>query len=175
RDPYRNFVYTSFQELATNISHRRVGMHAQKAGNKHLARICGTVAADEARHARAYKDFVKRIFAIDPSEMMLAFEDMMRKKIVMPAHFLRARGESMGDLFDHFSDAAQRLGVYTAIDYVNIMRSLLKDWEIDQISGLSDQAEKARDYLMTLPDRLSRVAERVKIAPAEYQFGWITG
>ncbi|MGA0012862.1 MAG: acyl-ACP desaturase, partial [Flavobacteriaceae bacterium] len=24
RDPYKNFVYTSFQELATNISHKRV-------------------------------------------------------------------------------------------------------------------------------------------------------
>ena len=30
RDPYRNFVYTSFQELATNISHRRVATMVKK-------------------------------------------------------------------------------------------------------------------------------------------------
>ena len=49
-----------------------------------------------------------------PSEMMLAFENMMRKRIVMPAHFLRQAGESIGKTFAHFSDAAQRLGVYTS-------------------------------------------------------------
>ena len=32
RDPYKNFVYTSFQELATNISHKRVGQLAKKKG-----------------------------------------------------------------------------------------------------------------------------------------------
>ena len=29
-DPYRNFIYTSFQELATNLSHRRVGSQVAK-------------------------------------------------------------------------------------------------------------------------------------------------
>ena len=33
RDPYKNFVYTTFQELATNISHKRVGQLAKKKGN----------------------------------------------------------------------------------------------------------------------------------------------
>jgi acyl-[acyl-carrier-protein] desaturase len=51
------------------------------------------IAADEARHAKAYKSFVSQIFEIDPSEMMLAFENMMRKKIVMPAHFMRQQGD----------------------------------------------------------------------------------
>jgi acyl-[acyl-carrier-protein] desaturase len=85
-DPYKNFVYTSFQETATNISHRRVGTLAKQSGNKKLAQMCGVIAADEARHAKAYKDFSSRIFEMDASGMMLAFEDMMRRKIVMPAH-----------------------------------------------------------------------------------------
>ena len=62
-DPYKNFVYTSFQETATNISHRRVGTLAKQSGNKKLAQMCGVIAADEARHAKAYKDFSARIFA----------------------------------------------------------------------------------------------------------------
>jgi acyl-[acyl-carrier-protein] desaturase len=42
--------------------------------------------------------------------------------------------------------------VFTANDYVEIMQKLSK-WEIDKISGLTDEAEKARDYLMKLPAR----------------------
>lgn len=80
-DPYRNFVYTSFQETATNISHRRVGTFAKQSSNKKLVKMCAVIAADEARHAKAYKHFVTRIFELDPSEMMLAFEDMMKKKL----------------------------------------------------------------------------------------------
>jgi acyl-[acyl-carrier-protein] desaturase len=173
QDPYRNFVYTSFQELATNVSHRRVATLAKQKGNKLLARMCGTIASDEARHANAYQEFIRQIFEVDPSEMMLAFEDMMRKKIVMPAHFLRESGEKIGELFTHFSDSAQRLGVYTTHDYIEIMESLLKGWEIDKISGLNDSAERARDYLMKLPDRLKRIAERLKTPTQEYQFKWV--
>jgi acyl-[acyl-carrier-protein] desaturase len=173
RDPYRNFVYTSFQELATNISHRRVATLVKKTGNTLLAKINGIIAADEARHANAYSDFVKRIFEIDPCQMMLAFEDMMRKKIVMPAHFMRQSGDKVGELWSHFSDAAQRTMVYTSQDYIDILRSLLVDWNIDKISDLDGVAEKARDYVMTLPDRLQRITDRMKEPEKEYQFKWI--
>ncbi|MEZ4777495.1 MAG: acyl-ACP desaturase [Bacteroidia bacterium] len=174
-DPYRNFVYTSFQELATNISHRRVGTLAVKAGNAQLGRMCGQIASDEARHARAYQAFVKKIFEFDPSEMMLAFEDMMRKKIVMPAHFLRESGGAVGKLFEHFSNSAQRLGVYTTHDYIHILDTLIKYWEIDKVVDLSDQAERARDYMMRLPERLKRAAERLSTPTLEYKFKWIAG
>ena len=173
RDPYRNFVYTSFQELATNISHRRTATLAKKHGCEQLSKICGVIAADEARHAKAYKSFITKIFEIDASEMMLAFEDMMRKKIVMPAHFLRQSGEKIGATFSHFSDAAQRLGVYTSLDYTQILESLIKEWNVANICGINSAAEKARDYLMALPERFMRVAERGVKAPLEYEFNWI--
>ncbi len=175
RDPYRNFVYTSFQEMATNISHRRTATLAKQYGNVQLSKICGVIAADEARHAKAYKSFISKIFEIDPSEMMLAFEDMMRKKIVMPAHFLRQQGEKISATFTHFSDAAQRLGVYTTTDYTDILDNLIKEWDIANIRGINDAAERARDYLMSLPERFRRVAERSSIkSPLEYEFNWIT-
>lgn len=173
RDPYRNFVYTSFQELATNLSHRRTATLAKQAGCPQLSKICGVIASDEMRHAKAYKAFVDQIFAVDPSEMMLAFEDMMRKKIVMPAHFLRETGVKMGQTFSHFSDAAQRLGVYTTQDYIDIADALLTDWNIASINDLNDAGQRARDYLMALPNRLRRVAERTKVPTLEYPFSWI--
>jgi acyl-[acyl-carrier-protein] desaturase len=172
-DPYRNFIYTSFQELATNISHRRTATLAKKYGNPHLSKICGLIASDEMRHARAYKTFISRILDVDPSELILALEDMMRKKIVMPAHFLRESGQKVSELYSHFSDSAQRLGVYTTYDYIQILEDLLIEWNIAQVSNINSQAEKARDYLMALPDRLKRIAERTKIPQIEYPFKWI--
>jgi acyl-[acyl-carrier-protein] desaturase len=173
KDPYRNFIYTSFQETATNLSHRRVAQFAKKEGDTLLAKMCGHIAADEARHARAYKSFVEKILEVDPNEMLMAFEDMMRNKIVMPAHFLREMGLKIGQTFGHFTDAAQRLGVYTATDYTDILRDLIDEWKIEQLQNLNEKGEKARDYLMALPDRLNRVAERMKNPTLEYKFSWI--
>ncbi|WP_372917253.1 acyl-ACP desaturase [Salegentibacter sp.] len=173
RDPYRNFVYTSFQELATNISHKRVGQLAKKKGNKMLAKMCNIIAGDEMRHYMAYREFVKTIFEHDPSEMMLAFHDMMKKKIVMPAQFIRESGEDIASAFENFSNAAQRLGVYTTEDYISILKTLNNYWEIDKMRGLTDEAQKARDYLMKLPDRMTRVAERMAIPQDQHKFKWV--
>lgn len=172
-DPYRSFVYTSFQEMATNISHRRVAQFAKQDGDAVLAKMCGMIAADEARHAKAYKSFVSHIFEADPNEMMLAFEDMMRKKIVMPAHYLRELGVKIGQTFAHFTDAAQRLGVYTAHDYTEILSTLIDEWKIDHVTGLDEAGEKARDYIMHLPSRLARVADRLRTPSLSYKFSWI--
>jgi acyl-[acyl-carrier-protein] desaturase len=172
-DPYRTFVYTSFQEIATQISHRRVGTLAKQSGNADLAKMCGVIAADEGRHAKAYMAFIDKIFEVDPNEMMLAFADMMKKKIVMPAHNLKEMGLKMGDSFEHFSNAAQRLGIYTSKDYIDIMENLIKSWNIDQIVDLKADGRKAQDYLMKLPDRMRRVLGRVQVPEIEYEYKWI--
>lgn len=174
-DPYRNFIYTSFQELATNVSHRRVAALSKQSGDKLLAKMCGVIASDEARHAKAYISFIKHAAKVDASEVLVAFEDMMKKKIVMPAHLLRESGEPQGEAFAHFSDAAQRLGIYTAIDYVDILKDLLNEWKIEKMGELNEAGEKARDYLVRLPDRLLRIAERMKNPLKEYNFKWIYG
>ena len=173
RDPYKNFIYTSFQELATYISHNRVSEIAKKHGNKQLAKMCKMVAGDEMRHHNAYSEFVDRIFKVDPSQMMLAFTDMMKKKITMPAIFLRESGGKIGTAFEEFSNTAQKIGVYTARDYVDILNKLINTWEIDKITNLTDEAEKARDYLMKLPSRMIRVAERMAVPDNNYKFKWV--
>ncbi|TKD65259.1 acyl-ACP desaturase [Flavobacterium sp. ASW18X] len=173
RDPYKNFVYTTFQELATNISHKRVGKLAKQKGNALLAKMCNIIAGDEMRHHFAYQEFVKTIMDHDPSGMVLAFADMMKKKIVMPAHFLRESGGSIGEAFEQFSNCAQRLGVYTAQDYIDILKKLNSAWEIENLRELSDQAERARDYLVKLPDRLQRISDRMKVSMDPYHFKWV--
>jgi acyl-[acyl-carrier-protein] desaturase len=173
RDPYKNFVYTSFQELATYISHNRVAQMAKKYGDNKLSKMCKLIAGDEMRHHMAYSEFINQIFKVDPSEMMLAFQYMMKQKIVMPAHFLRESGQKISSAFEHFSDSAQRIGVYTAHDYVDIMQKLIEKWEIDKINGLTDEAEKARDFLMKLPARMARVSERLVVPQESHIFKWV--
>lgn len=173
RDPYKNFVYTSFQELATYVSHNRVAQIAKKYGDNKLSKMCKLIAGDEMRHHHAYSEFVNRIFQVDPSEMMLAFQYMMKQKIVMPAQFLRESGEKISSAFEQFSDSAQRIGVYTAHDYVEIMQKLIDKWEISKIVGLTDEAEKARDYLMKLPARMAKISERIVIPAESHIFKWV--
>ena len=173
RDPYKNFVYTSFQELATYISHNRVAKLARKHKNKSLAKMCTIISGDEMRHYNAYSRFVQEIFKLDPSEMMIAFKDMMKHKIVMPAHFLRETGDSLGAAFEEFSNAAQRIGVYTAQDYVDIMRKLIDKWDIANLNELTDDAEKARDFVMGLPARMERIGQRMKISEEVTHFKWV--
>jgi len=173
RDPYKNFVYTSFQELATYISHNRVAKIAKDHGNKQLAKMCKIISGDEMRHHHAYSDFVERIFKVDPSQMMMAFHYMMKQKITMPAHFLRESGDKISTAFEEFSNTAQRIGVYTSQDYVDILQKLIQRWDIGNITNLSDEAEKARDYLMNLPARLTRLAERMVIPDNSFQFKWV--
>jgi len=93
----------------------------------------------------------------------------------MPAQYLRELGEKVNS-FASFSDCAQRLGVYTPLDYVDILKGLIDDWKIENVSGLKENGEKARDYLIHLPDRLTRIADRMKISTeAEFKFNWILG
>ena len=172
-DPYKNFVYTSFQELATYISHNRVAQMAKKFGDNKLSKMCKMIAGDEMRHHHAYSEFVNQIFKVDPSEMMLAFQYMMKQKITMPAHFLRQSGQKISDAFEEFSNSAQKIGIYTAFDYVDILQKLVEKWQIDKMVNLTDEAEKARDYLMKLPGRMAKISERLVMPTETAIFKWV--
>lgn len=173
KDPYKNFVYTSFQELATYVSHNRVSQIAKDFGDKKLSKLCKLIAGDEMRHHHAYSEFVNQIFKVDPSEMMLAFQYMMKQKITMPAHFLRESGQKISTAFEEFSNSAQKIGVYTAGDYVDILQKLIDKWEISKIANLTDEAEKARDYLMKLPSRMAKISERLVLPEETKIFKWV--
>lgn len=181
-NPYMGFVYTSFQERATKISHGHTGIEAAKYGDDVLAKICGSIAADEGRHEIAYTRIVDELFARDPDGAMIAFADMMRKQIVMPAHMMNDNthyDRTGRDLFTDFSAVAERMEVYTAFDYADIMEHLIKRWEVADVSGLGGEAAADQEYLMKLPNRIRKLAERAASRKAkaekhkEVQFSWI--
>lgn len=158
KDPYRGFVYTSFQERATKISHGNVGKLARKYGETNLSRICGKIAGDEGRHERAYQLFCEEIIKRDPDGIINVFAEMMKAQIVMPA--VQMTDGTNPDLYSDFSVVAQRTGVYTALDYSDILEHLIKRWDLETMEGLGSAAEKDREYLCRLPDRYRKLAER---------------
>lgn len=170
QDPYQAMIYTSFQERATKISHVNTGKLADKAGDDVLSRICKTIAGDEARHEKAYKKFMSRIFETDPDGALLAFEKMMKKQITMPA--LLMDDAKKDSLFNRFSLITEKMGIYTTLDYANIITHLTQLWKIDGLTGLKDYAAKAQEYLCTLADRYRRIAERVTV-PTIVSPAWI--
>jgi acyl-[acyl-carrier-protein] desaturase len=170
-DPYLGFIYTSFQERATKISHSNVGRLAKKSDETLLHKICGIIAGDEARHERAYKLFMTKIFEIDPVHAILSFAKMMRLKVTMPAHMM-TDGKDI-NLFTKFSNVAQRLEVYTIKDYASIIKNLVDGWNVPTLKGLSDAAAKAQDYLCSLSERYNLLANRFSYASKSESFSWI--
>lgn len=172
--PYLGFIYTSFQERATFISHGNTARHAKEYGDIKLAQICGTIASDEKRHETAYTKIVEKLFEIDPDGTVIALADMMRKKIAMPAHLMYDGRDD--NLFEHFSAVAQQLSVYTAKDYADILEFLVGRWKVEELTGLSGEGRKAQDYVCGLPPRIRRLEERSQSRAKEVRvvpFSWI--
>ena len=69
-NPYLGFVYTSFQERATKISHGNTARFAKEHGDEQLATICGLIAADEGRHEIAYQRIIDEVMKRDSEKNM---------------------------------------------------------------------------------------------------------
>ncbi|KAJ9701704.1 hypothetical protein PVL29_006888 [Vitis rotundifolia] len=154
--PYLGYIYTSFQERATFISHSNTARLAKEHGDKSLAQI------------------LEKLFEIDPNGTVLAFADRMRKKITMPGLLMYDGCDD--NLFEHFSAVAQRLGVYIAKDYVDNLEFFVERWNVEKLTGLSSEGREAQDYVCGLAQRLrkleERAQERAKQAPT-IPFSWI--
>ncbi|KAK9944076.1 hypothetical protein M0R45_009660 [Rubus argutus] len=175
-NPYLGFVYTSFQERATFISHGNTGRLAKASGDPVLARICGTIASDERRHEFAYSRIVEKLLEVDPTMAMVAIADMMRKKITMPAHLMYDGKDPK--LFEHFAAVAQRLGLYTTNDYADILEFFIERWNLEKIEGLTGEGNCAQDFVCGLVPRIRRLQERAderarKMKRHGVKFSWI--
>jgi len=161
--PFHGFAYVAFQERATAIAHgntaRLVG--ARGAGDAALARICGTVAADEKRHEAAYTRIMGKLFEADPDAAVRAMAYMMRRRIDMPTAFLNDGRHSGGHFYARFIAIAEKAGTYTLSDYRCILEHLMRQWRVgDLTAGLSSDGRRAQDYLGALPHKIKRMEEK---------------
>eukprot|EP00887_Chlorella_sp_A99_P004594 scaffold4.g4594.t1 len=180
--PYLGFTFTSFQERSTKISHGGTARLAKKYGDENLAWLCGRIAQDESRHEAAYTRTMDAIYKKDPNGAVCAFADMMRKKIVMPAHFMddgvHADTNNGRNLFEDFAEIAQNIGVYTAEDYCRNIEHLIERWNIKSLQGLNEKGRAAQEFVCALPDKVRRLAEikevrKAKGPSANVKFDWL--
>jgi acyl-[acyl-carrier-protein] desaturase len=143
-------VYLTLQELATRISHRNTG---KLLDDPEGFAVMTRVAQDENLHHLYYRDLAAKAFEVDPSGMVLAADHIVRS-FEMP-------GTGIPD-FDRHAKAIARAGIYDlAVHHDQVVAPIVdRVWRISSISGLTPEAEEARERLMTFLARLAKVAKR---------------
>jgi len=173
-DPYKLMVYTSFQEKATHISHVGTARIAREQGDEKLDTICTIIAKDEARHFSFYKGVMMEIFDADTDGAMTSYANMMKKTIPMPAEELNSIRNPT--LYTDFSEIAQSTKIYTAKDYAGVMEQLNAEWGIKEREVTTIEAIQAKEYLLKLPQRYLKLADRRKNKEFSFdisRFDWV--
>jgi acyl-[acyl-carrier-protein] desaturase len=149
--PQEGLVYVALQELATRISHHNTG----KAIDDPVGyEVMKRVASDENRHHLFYRDLCTAALEVDPSGMVAAIEAQVRD-FEMP-------GTGIVD-FDAHARAIARAGIYDfQIHHDQILSPVVvRHWGIENLTGLTDAAERARDALLTRIRRIRKAGERL--------------
>lgn len=144
-------VYVALQELATRIAHRNTG---RMIGDPVGFDVMKRVAADENLHFLFYRDLVTAALSLDPSSMIKAIE----RQVI---GFEMPGGGIPG--FAQHASAIAKAGVYDlAIHHDQILVPVvLRHWDVEQVTGLDDDAERSRDRLLARLAKSERVARRV--------------
>ena len=155
--PQDGIVYVALQELATRISHHNTGkVIDDPVGYEIMKRV----ASDENRHHLFYRDLCTAALGIDPSGMVAAIEKQVRE-FEMP-------GTGIVD-FDAHARAIARAGIYDfKIHHDQILLPVVvRHWGIENLTGLSEAGEQARDALLTRIRRIGKAGERLARRRAE--------
>jgi acyl-[acyl-carrier-protein] desaturase len=152
--------YVSFQERATQIAHRNTGAHLPK-DDKIGRNVLALIAGDETKHYLFYRDLALAGFAIDPSAMMIATAKQVGN-FAMP-------GTGIPNFTRHAVRIA-REGIYGLGQFLrDVLDPVLKLWDVDHLTGLSPDAERARidleAVIATLTSTVDRMAQRA-VKPA---------
>jgi len=146
-----SLVYVALQELATRIAHRNTGrLLGDRAGYDVMMRV----AADENLHHLFYRDLSAAAIEMDPSRMVQAIE----RQVV---EFEMPGGGIPG--FAKHAAAISRAGIYDlTIHHDQILAPvILRQWGVEQLTGLDADGEQARERLMVRLAKSERVARRM--------------
>jgi acyl-[acyl-carrier-protein] desaturase len=144
-------VYTTLQELATRIAHHGTGrLLDDGAGHEIMKRV----AADENYHYLFYRDAATVALDVDPSGMVQAVERQVR-------HFAMPGG-GIADFAAH-ARAIERAGIYSYQVHHDqvLVPVVLRHWDLESLTGLSEPAERARDRVLDRIARIGTLAARV--------------
>ncbi len=147
-DPTEIFAYTATQELATRVSHRNAGKITDDPDAYELMR---NIAADENHHFIFYKGIMKAMIDQAPDEVLegiyKVFDNFQMPGVAMP-NFLRR------------SVQVAKAGVYNLrIHHDRVLLPLIKDWNIEGLTGLGPAASELQERIMELPAKILHKAE----------------
>lgn len=151
-DPYRVFAYTTVQERATQHSHAATGQLIAEH-DEQLAMILDRIAREEARHFAFYRTIMKEILDRDPNQGLESLA-LVLPSIDMPGHTMPG--------FRELADVIRRSGIYGPRDYLRIVQEQIRYWKIETLEGLSELGRIAQEKIMSIPDRLRRVADAIE-------------
>jgi acyl-[acyl-carrier-protein] desaturase len=149
--PVDGLVYVALQELATRIAHRSTGkLLDDPAGYAVMARV----GADENLHHLLYRDLVSAALEIDPSPVVEAIERQVTD-FEMP-------GTGIVDFATH-ALAIAKAGIYDLkVHHEQILVPVVvRHWALDELEGLTPEAETARARLLKRIDRIGRAGRRL--------------
>ena len=150
-DIYEALAYLTMQELATRIAHRNTGkMMNDEVGEAIMSRV----GNDENLHYLFYRDLATAAIAVDPSNMVIGIERAVRT-FAMP-------GTGITD-FEKLSREIARVGTYDLlIHHDQILQPVvMRHWKLEQLTGLTDEAEKAREALFKRIERIGKVGAKM--------------
>ncbi len=146
--PVDVFIYTTFQELATRVSHRNAGVYTDEPV---AYEIMSRIAADENHHFMFYRGLVLAMLDEAPSLLM---ESIYR---------IVTEFEMPGTAIPRFRRRAvvmANAGIYNLrIHHDRVVKPVLRDWKIDKLTDLTPDAAEYQEKIMGLPAQLDRRAE----------------
>lgn len=144
--------YVSFQERATQIAHRNTGAHLPK-DDKIGRNVLALIAGDETKHYLFYRDLALAAFAIDPSTMMIAAAKQV-SDFAMP-------GTGIPNFTRHAVRIA-REGIYGLGQYLrDVLGPVLNLWDVNHLDNLSVEAERAREELAAMIEKITVMVDRM--------------
>lgn len=151
QSPLDGLVYVALQELATRIAHRATGkLLEDRAGYEVMARV----GADENLHYLLYRDLVSAAIERDPSAAVEAIERQVTE-FEMPGTGIIG--------FDQHAMAIAKAGIYDLQVHHDqiLVPVVLRHWKVEELVGLTDEAEAARARLLKRIERIGRAGRRL--------------
>jgi len=150
-DAFEALAYVSMQELATRISHRNTGkLMKDEMGTAIMSRV----GNDENLHYLFYRDLTSAALELDPSSTVLGIERAVRT-FAMP-------GLGIPN-FEALSREVAKAGIYDLlIHHDQILEPvIMRHWKLMELTGLSDEAEAARESIVKRMARTAKVGKRL--------------
>lgn len=151
KTPLEAVAYVTMQELATRIAHRNTGREAKHDGDVGADRLLGRIALDENLHMIFYRNIGTAAFEIAPNETMQA----LTKEVVefqMPG---------AGTIPEFWPKAVQiaKAKIYDMDIHANdVVKPVLKYWDVLNVPGLNGEGAQAQDKLGTFVAKVLKIS-----------------